>query len=172
MYLVWVSICHSQTRTSLEDKLYDHTTYSGLFYFFTFSCFNHLWTHHQIGSLSQSAERKKWGLLISFSYWVLSFTLVPQLSWHLLGFFLALRRTFQGKMYFYFFFAIVAFIGLAKKSFIFFCKMALVALLTSFKTILLDCIVTVKGTWNSSLLKKIKSFGKMELWSCLKNGRR
>ena len=30
---------------------------------------------------------------------------------------------------------------------------------------------TVKGTWNSSLLKKI-SFGKMELWSCLKNGRR
>ena len=31
---------------------------------------------------------------------------------------------------------------------------------------------TVKGTWTSSLLKKIKSFGKMELWSCLKNGRR
>ena len=31
---------------------------------------------------------------------------------------------------------------------------------------------TVKGTWNSSLLKKIKSFGKVELWSCLKNGRR
>ena len=31
---------------------------------------------------------------------------------------------------------------------------------------------TVKGTWNSSLLKKIKSFGKMELWNCLKNGRR
>ena len=31
---------------------------------------------------------------------------------------------------------------------------------------------TVKGTWNSSLLKKIKSFRKMELWSCLKNGRR
>ena len=31
---------------------------------------------------------------------------------------------------------------------------------------------TVEGTWNSSLLKKIKSFGKMELWSCLKNGRR
>ena len=31
---------------------------------------------------------------------------------------------------------------------------------------------TVKGTWNSSLLKKIKSFGKTELWSCLKNGRR
>ena len=30
---------------------------------------------------------------------------------------------------------------------------------------------TVKGTWNSSLLKKIKSFGKMELRSCLKNGR-
>ena len=27
---------------------------------------------------------------------------------------------------------------------------------------------TVKGTWNSSLLKKIKSFGKVELWSCLK----
>ena len=31
---------------------------------------------------------------------------------------------------------------------------------------------TVKGTWNSSLLKKMKSFGKMALWSCLKNGRR
>ena len=31
---------------------------------------------------------------------------------------------------------------------------------------------TVKGAWNSSLLKKIKSFGKMELWSCLKNGRK
>ena len=31
---------------------------------------------------------------------------------------------------------------------------------------------TVKGTWNSSLLKKIESFGKMELWSCLKNGAR
>ena len=31
---------------------------------------------------------------------------------------------------------------------------------------------TVKDTWNSSFLKKIKSFGKMELWSCLKNGRR
>ena len=31
---------------------------------------------------------------------------------------------------------------------------------------------TVKGTWNSSLLKKIKSFEKMELWSCLENGRR
>ena len=31
---------------------------------------------------------------------------------------------------------------------------------------------TVKGSWNSSLLKKIKSFGKMELWSCLKSGRR
>ena len=31
---------------------------------------------------------------------------------------------------------------------------------------------TVKGTKNSSLLKKIKSFGKTELWSCLKNGRR
>ena len=27
---------------------------------------------------------------------------------------------------------------------------------------------TVKGTWNSSLLKKIKSFEKTELWSCLK----
>ena len=31
---------------------------------------------------------------------------------------------------------------------------------------------TVKGTCNSSMLKKIKSFGKMELWSCLKDGRR
>ena len=31
---------------------------------------------------------------------------------------------------------------------------------------------TVKSMWNSSLFKKIKSFGKMELWSCLKNGRR
>ena len=31
---------------------------------------------------------------------------------------------------------------------------------------------TVKGNWNSSLLKKIKHFGKMELWSSLKNGRR
>ena len=31
---------------------------------------------------------------------------------------------------------------------------------------------TVKGTWNSSFLKKIKCFGKMELWSCLENGRR
>ena len=31
---------------------------------------------------------------------------------------------------------------------------------------------TVKGTWNSSLLKKLKNFGKMELRSCLKNGRR
>ena len=31
---------------------------------------------------------------------------------------------------------------------------------------------TVKGTWNCSLLKKIKSCRKMELWSCLKNGRR
>ena len=30
---------------------------------------------------------------------------------------------------------------------------------------------TVKGVWNSSLLKKIKSFGKMELWICLKNNR-
>ena len=28
---------------------------------------------------------------------------------------------------------------------------------------------TVKGTWNSFLLRKIKSFGKMKLWSCLKN---
>ena len=27
---------------------------------------------------------------------------------------------------------------------------------------------TAKGTWNSSLLKMIKSFGKMELLSCLK----
>ena len=31
---------------------------------------------------------------------------------------------------------------------------------------------TVKGTWNNSLLKKIKSFEKTELRSCLKNGRR
>ena len=31
---------------------------------------------------------------------------------------------------------------------------------------------TVKGTCNSSLLKKIESFGKMELWSCLENDRR
>ena len=31
---------------------------------------------------------------------------------------------------------------------------------------------TVKVTCNSSLLKKIKSSGKMELWSCLKNGRK
>ena len=31
---------------------------------------------------------------------------------------------------------------------------------------------TVKDTWHSSLLKKIKSFGKMELWSFLQNGRR
>ena len=31
---------------------------------------------------------------------------------------------------------------------------------------------SVKGTWNSSLLKKIKSFRKTELWSCLKNSRR
>ena len=30
----------------------------------------------------------------------------------------------------------------------------------------------VKGTWNSSLLKQMKSFGDMELWSCLENGRR
>ena len=30
---------------------------------------------------------------------------------------------------------------------------------------------TVKGTWNSSLLKKIKSFGKMELLNCLKYGK-
>ena len=28
-----------------------------------------------------------------------------------------------------------------------------------------------KHTWNSSLLKKIKSFGKMRLWSCLENSR-
>ena len=31
---------------------------------------------------------------------------------------------------------------------------------------------SVKGTWNRSSFKKIKSFGKMELWSCLKNGRK
>ena len=31
---------------------------------------------------------------------------------------------------------------------------------------------TVKGTWNSSLLRKIKSFGKTELWHCLKNSRK
>ena len=31
---------------------------------------------------------------------------------------------------------------------------------------------TIKGTWNSSLPKKIKSFGKVELWSCLKKGKR
>ena len=31
---------------------------------------------------------------------------------------------------------------------------------------------TIKGTWESSLLKKIKSLGKMELWCSLKNGRR
>ena len=30
------------------------------------------------------------------------------------------------------------------------------------------CQFSVKSTWNSSLLKKIKCFGKMELWSCLK----
>ena len=30
---------------------------------------------------------------------------------------------------------------------------------------------TVEGTWTSSLLKKTKSFGKMGLWSCLKNSR-
>ena len=30
---------------------------------------------------------------------------------------------------------------------------------------------TVKGTWNSSLVKKIKSFWKMKLWSYLKNGK-
>ena len=30
----------------------------------------------------------------------------------------------------------------------------------------------VKDTWNSSLLKKIQSFGKVELWDYLKNGRR
>ena len=49
-----------------------------------------------------------------------------------------------------------------------------------YKILLLDKISipwkTVKGTWNSSLLKKIKkkkkNLGKMELWSCLKNGRR
>ena len=29
----------------------------------------------------------------------------------------------------------------------------------------------VKGTWNSSLLKRIKSFGKMRLWICLKSGK-
>ena len=28
---------------------------------------------------------------------------------------------------------------------------------------------TGKGTWKSSLLKKVRSFGKTELWSCLKN---
>ena len=41
-----------------------------------------------------------------------------------------------------------------------------------YKILLMEKILipwkTVKGTWNSSLLKKIKSFGKMELWSCLK----
>ena len=31
---------------------------------------------------------------------------------------------------------------------------------------------TVKGTWNSSLLKMTKHFWKMELWSCLKYDRR
>ena len=31
---------------------------------------------------------------------------------------------------------------------------------------------TVKSTWSSSLLKNLKSLGKMKLWSCLKNGRR
>ena len=31
---------------------------------------------------------------------------------------------------------------------------------------------TVKGTWNTSLLKQVKSFGKTDLWSWLKNGRR
>ena len=29
---------------------------------------------------------------------------------------------------------------------------------------------TVKGTLNSSLLKSIKTFGKIELWSYLENG--
>lgn len=31
---------------------------------------------------------------------------------------------------------------------------------------------TVKGIWNSFLPKKIQSFQKMKLWSCLKSGRR
>ena len=31
---------------------------------------------------------------------------------------------------------------------------------------------TAKGTWKSSLLEKIKRFGKVELWSCRKDGRR
>ena len=31
---------------------------------------------------------------------------------------------------------------------------------------------TIKGTWNNSLLKKINCFGRMQLWSCLKNTRR
>ena len=31
---------------------------------------------------------------------------------------------------------------------------------------------TVKDTWSRSLLNEIKSLGKMELWSCLKNSRR
>ena len=30
---------------------------------------------------------------------------------------------------------------------------------------------TVKGTWNSSLVKKIKSFWKMKLWNYLKSGK-
>ena len=30
---------------------------------------------------------------------------------------------------------------------------------------------TIKETWYSSLLKKMKTFGKMELWSCLEDGR-
>ena len=28
---------------------------------------------------------------------------------------------------------------------------------------------SVKGTWNNSLLRKIKSFGKVDLWNCFKN---
>ena len=31
---------------------------------------------------------------------------------------------------------------------------------------------TVDGTWNCSLIKKIKNFGKTNLGSCLKNSRR
>ena len=31
---------------------------------------------------------------------------------------------------------------------------------------------TVEGTWNNSLLKKIKNLGKMELGCCLKKSRR
>ena len=45
-----------------------------------------------------------------------------------------------------------------------------------YKILLMEKILiprkTVKGTWNSSLLKNINNFGKMELWSCLENGRR